>query len=94
MYFIGIDLGTSACKMLLVDEAGQVCGTVAREYPLNFPRPGWSEQDPARWWQAVIEGVPALLKGIDAKEVRGIGCPGRNGQYFASSHPLERRAYR
>lgn len=77
MYFIGIDLGTSACKMLLVDEAGQVCGTVAREYPLSFPRPGWSEQDPARWWQAVIEGVPALLEGIDAKEVRGIGCGGQ-----------------
>ena len=77
MYFIGIDLGTSACKMLLVDETGRVCAEEAREYPLRFPRPGWSEQDPASWWEAVLEGVPALLKGFDAKAVKGIGCGGQ-----------------
>ena len=42
MLYIGIDLGTSACKLLLVDEAGQVKNTVTKEYPLSFPRPGWS----------------------------------------------------
>ena len=44
MYYIGIDLGTSACKLLLVDEAGRVLRTVTKEYPLSFPRPGWSEE--------------------------------------------------
>ena len=47
MLYIGIDLGTSACKLLLVDEQGTVLSTVSKEYPLSFPKPGWSEQDPA-----------------------------------------------
>ena len=47
--FIGIDLGTSAVKLLLVDQQGTVLNTVSREYPLYFPEPGWSEQDPADW---------------------------------------------
>lgn len=45
MYYIGIDLGTSAVK-LLVDENGTIHKTVSREYPLHFPKPGWSEQNP------------------------------------------------
>ncbi|MDE6881440.1 MAG: xylulokinase, partial [Oscillospiraceae bacterium] len=77
MLYIGIDLGTSACKLLLVDEAGQVKNTVAKEYPLFFPYPGWSEQDPAHWWRAVLEGMPELLAGFDANEVKGIGCGGQ-----------------
>ena len=47
MYYIGVDLGTSACKFLLVNEAGEVCHQVTREYPLSMPHTGWSEQDPA-----------------------------------------------
>ena len=77
MLYIGIDLGTSACKLLLVDEAGQVQNTVTKEYPLSFPRPGWSEQEPAHWWTAVLEGVPELLAGFDPNEVKGIGCGGQ-----------------
>lgn len=45
MLYIGIDLGTSACKLLLADEAGQVRNAVTKEYPLSFPYPGWSEQE-------------------------------------------------
>ncbi len=45
-YYIGIDLGTSAVKLLLVDEAGEILNTVSEEYPLYFPKPGWSEQEP------------------------------------------------
>ena len=48
MLYIGIDLGTSASKFLLVDEVGRVLNTVTKEYPLSFPRPGWSEQDPGQ----------------------------------------------
>ena len=77
MLYIGIDLGTSACKLLLVDEAGQVQNTVTKEYPLSFPRPGWSEQDPAHWWNAALEGIPALLEGFEAGQVQGIGCGGQ-----------------
>ncbi len=77
MYYIGIDLGTSACKLLLVDGAGKVANTVTKEYPLSFPQPGWSEQEPEAWWQAVLEGIPELLGGFDASQVQGIGAGGQ-----------------
>lgn len=77
MLYIGIDLGTSASKFLLVDEVGRVLNTMTKEYPLSFPRPGWSEQDPAHWWQACLAGVPELLAGFDAKQVAGIGVGGQ-----------------
>ena len=77
MLYIGIDLGTSASKFLLVDEVGRVLNTVTKEYPLSFPHPGWSEQDPAHWWQACLAGVPELLAGFDAKQVAGIGVGGQ-----------------
>ena len=64
MYFIGIDLGTSACKLLLVDEVGAIVNEVTHEYPLIFPHPGWSEQKPEDWWSAVVTGVPELLRGF------------------------------
>ena len=77
MLYIGIDLGTSAAKLLLVDEQGAIRNEVTREYPLSFPRPGWSEQAPEDWWQACLEGIPALLRGFDATQVAGIGAGGQ-----------------
>ena len=77
MLYIGIDLGTSALKLLLVDGKGAVLNEVTKEYPLSFPHPGWSEQDPEDWWRAVIEGVPELLAGFDAAQVAGIGAGGQ-----------------
>ena len=76
-YYIGIDLGTSACKLLLVDEDGGIANEVTRAYPLSFPRPGWSEQRPEDWWSAVVTGVPELLQGFDASQVAGIGSGGQ-----------------
>ena len=75
--YIGIDLGTSAVKLLLMDEAGQVKNVVSREYPLEFPQPGWSQQNPEDWRKAVLEGIPDLLTGFDPKAVAGIGCGGQ-----------------
>ena len=75
--FIGIDLGTSAVKLLLVDEKGTIHNEVNREYPLYFPQPGWSEQDPADWWAACVDGMKELLAGADASAVAGIGCGGQ-----------------
>ena len=75
--YIGIDLGTSAVKLLLVDETGEILRTVTREYPLHFPQPGWSEQDPADWWEAVREGVLQLTAEADRASIRGIGCGGQ-----------------
>ena len=77
MYFIGVDLGTSACKFLLMDERGAILNITSRSYDVEYPRPGWSQQDPADWWRAVCEGVPELLAGFDASQVAGIGCGGQ-----------------
>ena len=77
MYYIGIDLGTSAVKLLLMQGDGQIANIVSREYPIAFPHPGWSEQNPADWWDAVRAGIPELLNGFDASQVAGIGAGGQ-----------------
>ena len=75
--YIGIDLGTSAMKLLLMDEEGQIKNVVSKEYPLEFPQPGWSQQAPEDWRKALMEGVPELLEGFDGADVAGIGCGGQ-----------------
>ena len=77
MLYIGIDLGTSACKFLLTNEKGEILNIVSEEYPLEFPKPGWSQQEPADWWKAVQQGIPKLIEGHDPVEVAGIGCGGQ-----------------
>ena len=69
MLYIGIDLGTSAVKLLLMDQEGRVKNVVSKEYPLEFPRPGWSQQNPQDWQRAVLDGIPELLCGFDARQV-------------------------
>ena len=76
-YYIGIDLGTSAVKMILMDEQGVIHNTVSREYSLIFPHPGWSEQNPEEWRGAVLDGIPELIRGFDASLIKGIGCGGQ-----------------
>ena len=75
--YIGIDLGTSATKLLLMDEKGDIKNVVTKEYPLEFPQPGWSQQNPEDWRKAVLEGIPELLRGFEASDVAGIGCGGQ-----------------
>ena len=53
MYYIGVDLGTSAVKLLLMEGNGKICNIVSNEYPLSFPQPGWSEQKPNHHTQLV-----------------------------------------
>ena len=61
MYYIGVDLGTSAVKLLLMEADGSIRNVVSKEYPLYFPHPGWSEQKPEDWWNAVVEGIRELV---------------------------------
>ena len=77
MYYIGVDLGTSAAKLLLVDGEGRILNELTKEYPLEFPNPGWSQQAPQDWKKAVVEGIPELLAGFDGSQVAGIGCGGQ-----------------
>lgn len=75
--YIGVDLGTSAVKLLLMDGSGEIKNVVSKEYPLDFPQPGWSQQNPEDWRRAVMEGIPELLQGFNGAEVAGIGCGGQ-----------------
>lgn len=77
MLYIGVDLGTSAVKLLLMDEKGKIHNVVSREYPLHFPNPGWSEQDPQDWKTQSLEGIKELIKDCDKSQIAGISFGGQ-----------------
>lgn len=77
MLYIGIDLGTSAVKLLLMDEKGKIHNIVSKEYPLYFPHAGWSEQDPYDWYEQCISGVKELIADCDKSSVAGISFGGQ-----------------
>lgn len=77
MLYLGVDLGTSAVKLLLMDGQGEIRKIVSREYPISFPHPGWSEQNPEDWYEKSIEGIRELTKDVDRSEVAGISFGGQ-----------------
>lgn len=77
MFFIGVDLGTSAVKLLLMDENGKIHKIVSKEYPLYFPQPGWSEQKPEDWFAQSMEGIKELTAECDKTQVKGISFGGQ-----------------
>ena len=77
MYYIGVDLGTSAVKLLLMEGNGKIANVVSKEYPLYFPHPGWSEQKPEEWWEAVKTGLKELTEDFDKSQVAGISFGGQ-----------------
>jgi xylulokinase len=82
---LGIDIGTSGTKTLAIDERGAILASASSEYPCDHPRPGWSEQDPALWWDATIKTVREVLArgGLQPADVAGIGLSGQmHGSVF------------
>ncbi len=77
MLYIGIDLGTSAVKLLLMDNKGKIRKIVSREYQISYPQAGWSEQNPEDWLREAVEGIRELTAGCDKSEIAGIGCCGQ-----------------
>ena len=77
MLYIGIDLGTSAVKLLLMDGEGKIKKIVSREYPLYFPHPGWSEQKSEDWFARSMEGIRELTAECEKSEVAGISFGGQ-----------------
>ena len=77
MLFIGVDLGTSAVKLLLMDEDGKIHNVVSKEYPLYFPHPGWSEQNPDDWYEQTMRGLRELTAECDRNQIRGISFGGQ-----------------
>lgn len=76
-YAIGVDLGTSAVKLILTDENGAILRTVSKSYPLLQPKPHWSEQNPEDWWNGVCSGIEELTADIDKTAVRAVGVGGQ-----------------
>lgn len=84
-YLIGVDIGTSGTKALLITDTGEVVSSATVEYPLLTPRPGWAEQNPEDWWRATIESVRALLakSGVRGTDVTAVGLSGQmHGSVF------------
>ena len=77
MLYIGVDLGTSAVKLLMMDENGNIQKIVSKEYPLYFPHPGWSEQNPQDWFARSMEGIKELTSECDKSQVAGISFGGQ-----------------
>ena len=84
-YLLGIDVGTSGTKTLLCDYRGRVKATATSEHDISTPKPGWSEQDPAQWWQATCKATRAVLRKAKAKpgQITAIGLSGQmHGSVF------------
>ncbi|MDO4518711.1 MAG: xylulokinase [Eubacteriales bacterium] len=79
-YLIGIDLGTSACKVAIFDKNGTVIAAATGDYPVYYPQEGWAEQDPKEWWAGVCSATKkALEKGmVDPQEIAGVGIDGQS----------------
>ena len=76
--FLGVDLGTSSVKVVMVDETGRLRATGTGDYPVSHPQPGWAEQDPEAWWRGTVEAVrQAVGWGGSGQRVAGIGFSGQ-----------------
>jgi len=78
-YLLGMDVGTTGVKTLLLDETGRILASAVEEYPMYTPRPQWAEQDPADWWQAAIRSLRRVLRdsGVNPSDLSGLGLTGQ-----------------
>ncbi len=78
-YLIGLDVGTSGAKCIMIDETGKVVASSTQEYPLSTPRPGWAEQNPEDWWQGVVRGLKVIMKEaqVNPGDIAGLSYSGQ-----------------
>ena len=78
-HFLGIDVGTTGSKAILIDVTGAVVAEANHEYPMSTPRPLWAEQDPADWWTATVASIRQVLRqgGIFSEQIAGVGLTGQ-----------------
>lgn len=86
-YLLGIDVGTSACKVTVFDERGQVKANETMAYAVYYPKEGWAEQDPKEWWEAVCRAMKSVLaKGnISPGDIGAVGVDGQSWSSVLSS---------
>ncbi len=77
---LGIDIGTSACKVAVFDEEGKVLAQANRPYRVYYPQSGWAEQNPEEWWEAICDAVREVLseESVNAELIKGIGVDGQS----------------
>ena len=90
-YLIGLDIGTSGTKCILADDEGTVIASSTQEYPLYTPKPGWAEQDPQDWWDAVVRGLKVILGKADVNpaDIAGLSYSGQMHGLVALDERLE-----
>jgi xylulokinase len=84
-HYLGIDIGTSGTKTLLIDAQGTVIAEADATYPMEQPKPGWTQQDPEDWWKATVKTVRAVMRKSKCKaaDVKAIGLSGQmHGSVF------------
>ena len=84
-HYLGIDIGTSGTKTLVINHSGDVIAEADAVYPMHQPKPGWTEQDPEDWWKATVKTVKAVMKKSKLKpaDVKAIGLSGQmHGSVF------------
>ena len=84
-YLLGIDIGTSACKVAVFDKEGKVLAAANGDYPVYYPQEGWAEQNPEEWWSAVCRATKETVQkaGIDSAEIAGVGIDGQSWSAIA-----------
>lgn len=75
--YLGIDIGTSAAKAVVIDGSGRILGSGSGEYPISQPREGWSEQNPADWWRGAVAATRAACTGLDPRAIKGLALSGQ-----------------
>jgi xylulokinase len=76
-YFIGLDVGTSGVKALLINEKGEVISSATNEYVMLTPKPNWTEQNPEDWWEASKKSIRSVASKVKKDEIEGIGLTGQ-----------------
>ena len=84
-YLLGVDLGTSACKAALFDEAGRAMAQTLEEYEVYYPHPGWAEQDPDEWWGAICKAIRRVMEAaqVNPADIAGVGVDGQGWSAIA-----------
>ena len=84
-YLLGIDIGTSACKVAIFDRNGQVMASANGDYPVYYPKEGWAQQNPEEWWSAVCQAIGKCLKAgeISPEQIAGVGIDGQRWSAIA-----------
>ena len=91
-YLLGIDIGTSACKVAVFEKSGMVVAAANGDYPVYYPKEGWAEQNPDEWWEAVCKAIWTVISssGVSPDDIAGIGIDGQSWSAIAIDEEVKK----